>query len=211
MPGHPSAVHPYRPTHRRERHPHALAAGRLALGATRATATAAGWALLLATVAVLLAVGVGPRTGRYRTLTVLSGSMAPRIPVGALVVDTPEAPSQIRVGQVITYEIPVLDHHVISHRVVQILSGGDQPVIQTQGDANAAPDPWTAQVTGASAWRVRVVVPAAGQAIIWLRRPALHRLLVLGIPGLLAVLLMAQIWRAPGRTERRSGHARAYA
>lgn len=165
---------------------------------------------MLAALAGLIAVGIGPRTGKYRTLTVLSGSMAPGIPVGALVVDVPEPASRVRVGQVITYQIPVLDHRVVSHRVTRIISGGDQPEIQTRGDANNAPDPWTAVITSPVAWQVRAVVPHAGRWIVDLRRPVVHKVLVLGLPALLTLLMLIQIWRAP-RGEQGSRHAPARA
>ena len=79
----------------------------------------------------------------------------------------------MRVGQVISYHIPVGDHHVQSHRVIEVVRGGGQPLVRTKGDANTAPDPWTARLNGSTAWQVRAVVPKAGWAIVWLRsRPS---------------------------------------
>jgi len=179
-------------------------------GAIGAVGRAGVWAFLVTAIAALVALGAGPLAGWYRTLTVLSGSMKPGIPVGSVVVDTPEAPSAIAVGQVITYQIPVLDHRVVSHRVVAVLSGGDQPVFQTKGDANDAPDPWTAQSDGSALWRVWLVVPRAGWAILWLRRPVVHRVLVWLVPALLALAWLNEIWRRP-RPVRRPAHAPAAA
>lgn len=206
----------YRPTHRVESEgwPQQVA------GAALAGARALGWAVVIAAAALLLALGIGPRTGRYRTLTVLSGSMAPGIPVGAVIVDTPERPDQIRVGQVISYQIPIADHRVESHRVIQVLPDGEHPAIRTKGDANRAPDPWTAVVTGSTVWRMRKVVPDAGWAILALRQPAVHHALVWGLPGVLAVLWLVDIWgahdghsqggrRAVPRRKRGHGLARA--
>ncbi|MEW6473982.1 MAG: signal peptidase I [Actinomycetota bacterium] len=84
-------------------------------------------------------VGLGPHTGRYRTLTVLSGSMRPTMPEGSVAIVIPVPPAEIRPGDVITYNIPVGDRRVVTHRVVEIVEGGDHPVVRTQGDANAAP------------------------------------------------------------------------
>jgi signal peptidase len=156
-------------------------------------------AVMFSAFAGLVALGVGPRTGWYRTLTVLSGSMTPRIPVGALVLVTPESPTKVRVGQVVTYQIPVLDHHVISHRVVKVISGGERPVLQTKGDANAAPDPWTFQVTDAQVWHMRTVLPGIGSLILVLRKPWLHKAAVVGIPALIAIEWIFQIWKEPSR------------
>lgn len=166
----------------------------------RALATLTVWAIVVACVGFFVAVGIGPRTGRYATLTVLSGSMRPTIPEGAVVVVTPLHPSDIRVGQILTYAVPEGDHQVVSHRVVEIVEGGDRPVLRTQGDANNAPDPWLAQVDGDTAWQVRYSVPALGQMINWLRQPIVHRISVFAFPALLAIVCLVDIWRPEAET-----------
>jgi signal peptidase len=188
----------YQPAHRLERRRWVWRAAR---AVTRAVLSTCAATALIA----LLLLGVGPRTGLYRTLTVLSGSMKPGIPVGAVAIDTPEKPSQLKVGQIITYQIPILDHRIVSHRVVKILSGGARPVFQTKGDANSAPDPWTAQSDGSTLWRVRAAVPLAGKVILALRTPLLRRVLVWAIPAFLALIWLVDIWREPTpRTPRRA-------
>lgn len=183
----------YRSSHRQSSS-HRL---RRVAGLARAGARLVGWGFLVSSLAVLAALGIGPRFGRYRTLTVLSGSMTPGIPIGAMIVDTPERPDQLRVGQVISYEIPVEDHRVESHRVVEILKGGDHPIFKTKGDANTSPDPWTAVVTSPTIWRLRAVVPHAGWMILDLRTPLFHKTLVWGVPALLGLLWLIDIWRKP--------------
>jgi signal peptidase I len=160
-----------------------------------AVASVATWVVVVTGVGLLVFVGLGPRTGRYRTLTVLSGSMTPGIPVGSVVVVTPERPDQLRVGQVVTYRIPVDDHRVVSHRVVKVFEGGSRPVFQTQGDANDAPDQWIAQLSGDTVWRARYVVPGLGHGLQWLRRPAVHTASVLVVPGVVALWVVCGIWR----------------
>ena len=166
-------------------------------GTGRALANICVWVLGVASVGFLLAVGVGPRTGRYRTLTVLTGSMQPALPVGAVVLVTPQPTSQVRIGQVITYAVPEGDHHIVSHRVVDVLHEGDRTVMQTKGDANDAPDPWLAEIDGDTAWQVRFAVPGVGRLISWLRQPLPHRVSVLVLPAVLALVWMIRIWR-PG-------------
>jgi signal peptidase len=146
-------------------------------------------------VGLLLAVGIGPRTGRYRTLTVLSGSMRPGIPVGAVVVVTPERPDQLRAGQIVTYQIPVDDHRVVTHRVVSVTAAGDHPVFKTKGDANTAPDAWLAQVDDTTVWRVRYVAPRLGLLLHWLRTPLVHTVTVILIPMAIALAWIVGIWR----------------
>jgi signal peptidase I len=161
----------------------------------RRLAGAALWGLVVCCVAFFVGVGVGPRTGRYGTLTVLSASMRPAIPEGAVVVVTPLRPADVRVGQILTYAIPEGDRRVVSHRVVEVVEAGDRPVLRTQGDANDAPDPWLARIEGGTAWQVRLSVPGAGHLIHWLRQPVVHQVGVWVVPALLAVVWLADIWR----------------
>src|SRR5438034_10696813 len=158
------------------------------------------WAgrVLLAALAVLVFVGLGPATGAYRLTTVLSGSMAPGMPVGSVAVLVPQPPAAVRVGDVITFQAPTPDRHVGTHRVVEIVEPGRHPVIRTKGDANASPDPWTARLQGDRAWRRVAVVPHAGTAIRILRSRAVHRLTVQVVPVVLFVSMLAAIW-FPGR------------
>jgi signal peptidase len=173
----------------------------------RALASIAVWTIASVCFGLLVFVGIGPHTGRYRTLTVLSGSMQPGIPVGAVVAVTPERPSQLRVGQVVTYRIPVEDHRVVTHRVVRVVHGGDRPVFQTRGDANNAPDQWLAEINGDTVWRVRQVVPHLGLVLNWLRQPMVHLVAMVVSPAMLAVACILGIWRnepTPGDDRRRT-------
>jgi signal peptidase len=144
--------------------------------------------------AVFAFFGLGPHTGLYRTETVLSGSMVPHFSPGDVIVVTPEPLADVRVGQVITYHAPVQGHMIVTHRVVKVLTGGAHPVIWTKGDANAAPDPWTAKLQGATAWQQRWVVPGAGWIIEWMRTQWIRWALVFGVPALLAVIWLRDIW-----------------
>jgi signal peptidase I len=158
--------------------------------------------LALAAVVVLAAVAVGPRLGLYRMETVLSGSMQPTFSPGDVIIVTPEPVTAVRPGQVISYQIPIGDHHVESHRVVRIVEHGPHPVIITKGDNNAEADPWRAQLTSGTAWRERLVIPGVGRVIMWMRQPLLQRICVLVIPILLAVWWLVGIWRPrPAKTD----------
>lgn len=158
---------------------------------TRATST---MAVVVALVALATS-AIGPRLGWYRIQTVLSGSMQPAFSPGDVVVVTPEPTRSVRVGQVITYNIPIGDHHVESHRVIRILTHGAQPVIQTKGDANPYPDPWRAKLTAPTAWHLVLVIPKLGWLIMWLRQPLIQHLTVIVLPMLLAATWLLRIWR----------------
>lgn len=164
----------------------------------RVVAAVAQLALVLA-LAALVGLGLLPRTGWYRPVTVLSGSMQPAFSPGDMVVVVPEPVSAVRVGQVISYRIPVGDHHVQSHRVIEILRRDGHVSVRTKGDANEAADPWTATLHGPTAWRVRAVLPKLGWIVFWLRTPLVHQLTLFLAPLLLALLAVLHIWRRPAK------------
>ena len=165
-------------------------------------------ALLCACIA-LIGLALVPRTGWYRPVTVLSGSMKPAFAPGDMVVVTPEPVEDVRRGQVISYRIPIGDHHVQTHRVIKVVRRGPHPLVRTKGDANPVADPWTAELHGTTVWRVRAVLPKLGWAVFWLRAPLVHNLTVLLAPVLLALLGMLQIWRRDEETETSDGAATA--
>jgi signal peptidase I len=160
-------------------------------------------ARVLMVVAVLAFAGlaVGPHVFGYRTMTMLTGSMAPKINPGDVAVATQLPVDDIAVGMVVSYHIPVDDHHVVTHRVVAVQHDTDGSVtIQTKGDANNAADPWKATLRGDTVYRVRAVIPGLGHVIEALRSPVVTTALVYGGPTLLAGWLLLAIWR-PTRTE----------
>ena len=163
----------------------------------RRTLRAADLALklvLAGALAIFVLLALLPRTGLYRAETVLSGSMRPDFNPGDMVIVTPEPSRDVRVGQVISYRIPVGDHHVQTHRIVKIVRAGDHPVIRTKGDANNVRDPWNARLDGGTAWQVRAVVPKLGWMIVWLRDPLLKLLTVFVAPALFAAVALWRIW-----------------
>jgi signal peptidase I len=149
-------------------------------------------------VAVLAFAGlaVGPHVFGYRTMTMLTGSMAPAIDPGDVAVVTPLAVSEVTEGMVITYHIPVEDHRLLTHRVVSVEHRPDGTVtVQTRGDANAAVDPWQATLTGDTAYQVRAVIPELGHLLQVLRTPVVSQLLTYGATALVAGWLLLAIWR----------------
>ena len=157
------------------------------------------WSLrMLVSTAVLafLGLAVGPHVLDYRTMTMLTGSMAPSIEPGDVVVSTPIDVDDVTEGMVITYQIPVDDHRVVTHRVIDVQHAADGTVsVRTQGDANDAPDPWTAVLTGDTAYQVQAVVPEIGNVITLLRESALSTLFVQLVPVGLGIWMLLGIWR----------------
>jgi len=137
---------------------------------------------------------IGPHTGAYRTLSILSGSMTPAFAPGDVVIDTPLQGEDLRVGQVITYQAPTGGNEVVSHRVIEIVKAGDRPTFRTKGDANPAADPWTAKMNDDRLWRQRLVIPRAGHVIGALRRSAASRNGAFVALALLVLMGLRSIW-----------------
>ena len=156
-----------------------------------------GSAVVAASLSLLAFIGVGPHVLGYRTETLLSGSMRPGMPEGSVVTLRRKEATQIRVGDVLAYQIPVENHRVVTHRVVKILVSGPHPVIQTQGDANNTPDQWIARLEESTVWQARFAIPRLGRVINVLRGPIVHRLGLTIAPLLLLCLVLLEIWRPP--------------
>lgn len=85
-----------------------------------------------------------PMLTKSTPYTVLTSSMTPSYPAGTLVVVKPADPQQIKIGDVITYQVKSDRPEVITHRVIEIAqptTSGDTVKFITKGDANSLPDP----------------------------------------------------------------------
>ena len=152
---------------------------------------------------LLIGIGIGPLTGQYRVVTVLSGSMKPTLAPGSMVISTKESVRDVRVGQIITFEAPVANHVVETHRVVEVVERGAHPVVRTQGDANSTPDPWAARLESGPVWVVQARVPMLGNAVHRMRTPWFHTAAVLVAPILFALSALVDIWAPAGGWRRR--------
>jgi signal peptidase len=151
--------------------------------------------LSLVCLAVFLLLAVGPHVFGYHTATMLTGSMEPGIMPGDVVVTAQKPASELAVGDVISYQIPIEDHRVETHRVVEVKTMKDGSIeFRTKGDANENDDPWTATIQGDTVWEMKAVVPKLGSAIRVLRAPAVqHGILWIAFGGLL-LLGLSTIW-----------------
>lgn len=170
---------------------------------------AAANALVALACASVFTLALGPRLLGYETMTVLSTSMEGTFNPGDIILVSREPISSVRAGQVLSFHVPIGDHHVVTHRVrtVQRLHG--ETLIQTKGDANPIADPWRAQLHGRYVWRYRGRLPYAGYPLLFLRGRTVQRIGLYGAPALLVPLLLLEIW-VPGGTaalRRRLRHA----
>jgi signal peptidase I len=177
---------------------------------TRITGRVAPWlvrGVMGVAVLVFLVLAVGPHLLGYRTMTMLTASMAPEIDPGDVTIVTPIAISEVTEGMVITYHKPIDDHSLVTHRVVSVETVNGAVQVQTKGDANNAIDPWTATLQGDTAYEVRAVIPELGHLIQALRAPVVTQVLLYGAPALLAGWLLLTIWRPTTTTNDEEGTA----
>ena len=92
---------------------------------------------LLLAIILLTVLLVGIRFLGLTPYSVLSGSMEPTYPVGALIYVKETAPQDIKVGDPITFVLNE-DLVVATHRVIEVDAENEQ--FRTQGDANTSPD-----------------------------------------------------------------------
>jgi signal peptidase I len=157
--------------------------------------------VMVLAVLIFAVLAVGPHLLGYRTMTMLTASMAPEIDPGDVIIVTPIKVSEVTEGMVITYHKPIDDHSLVTHRVISVETAGNGTVtVQTKGDANEALDPWTATLEGDTAYEVRGVIPELGHLIQALRAPVVTQVLLYGAPTLLVGWLLLSIWR-PKPTE----------
>jgi signal peptidase I len=146
--------------------------------AVRRTVVRTAAAFIAAGLLTLTLWTVVPMLCGWRAFVVASGSMAPGVTRGDVVLVDPANATGYRPGVVATYQRP--GSAPVTHRVVGRDAAGDY---RFQGDANLQPDPRPvppAQVLG----RVRVLIPALGLPGLTVREnPAVGGLLV-GLAGL---------------------------
>lgn len=105
------------------------------------------WAMLGFCGALLLVVTV-PRAFGYHSFVVRSGSMAPVIDTGDVIVDRMVSPEHVRVGDTVTFRDPADNTRLITHRVRGIQIRGDKVSFITMGVANNTPERWQVPIKG---------------------------------------------------------------
>ena len=117
--------------------------------------------LSLAAFAVLLSLCLGfvaMRVLGLGSFIVTGGSMEPSIHKGSLVLVQPVTPSEVKVGDVITFQ---QYGQTTTHRVISIGRGSNGLMFKTQGDANVVADPEDKFFPG-QVGIVRIALPLAG-------------------------------------------------
>ena len=97
--------------------------------------------VLVGVVVIFAVLLIGVRLFGIQVYSVISGSMEPEYPVGALIYVKEVKPSEVEVGDVITFMLD--EDTVATHRIVEVVPDEtDSSVLRfkTKGDANAAED-----------------------------------------------------------------------
>ncbi len=151
--------------------------------------------LTLIAVAALIAVigfAVHAWANGVRFYAVESGSMAPAVHAGDLVIDLPTTPtSTYRIGDIITFH--PTPGTTTTHRIAALEAAG----IVTRGDANPSSDVGYLQATSIVG-RVVAIVPFGGYVAVFFRQPA-------GVAALLLFLVAAVLlWHLIGGSRPRT-------
>lgn len=97
-------------------------------------------AVVAALVAAAAIVTVLPRATHGAALTVLSGSMTPKLPVGSAVLIRPVDPGTLHVGDIATYQKEPGKAEYVTHRIVAIDTSTTPTTFTFKGDANRGAD-----------------------------------------------------------------------
>jgi signal peptidase len=142
---------------------------------------------VLTTVAGLLFWAVAPTVLGWRAALIISGSMAPGIRPGDLVIVVPMDEAKVRSmslkGAVVQVRNPARHGELLVHRVVEKNKAGE---LITKGDANANRDYMPvppSEVLGMA----RIRVPYAGLPVLWLHNGEKVPLMALGL-GLIVLI-----------------------
>lgn len=155
-----------------------------------AVAVGLGWLAGL----VIAAVMGGISLGHWRVEPVLSGSMAPAVPAGAMVLARPVTAEQLVIGDVIMFQSPAPWRTLTMHRIGSIDERRTGLVFRTRGDANTADDPWLLDLGDHRAWRVERHAPSLGWLVVWMQERAVRLGVLLAGVGVLTWAALRRIW-----------------
>jgi signal peptidase len=166
------------------------------------------WAGAGATVLCLLlaAVLLIPAALGFQRYVIVSGSMTGTYDRGSIVYDEEVPVADLEVGDPITYAPPpnASPEKLVTHRIVSIgHNDNGEEAFRTKGDANEVADPWTFTLEKPDQAKVAFSIPYVGYLLAALSIPTV-RMLAIGIPAIVvALLILAGIWRDAGEEARR--------
>ncbi|MBT9168992.1 MAG: Signal peptidase I W [Syntrophomonadaceae bacterium] len=152
-------------------------------------------------ITVLLIVSVFPIAGNYKIMVVQSGSMAPAIKMGSIVVVKPA--DEYKIGDVITFGPYSRTKAPTTHRIFDIKVVNGEPVYITKGDANNAPD--QREITKRDVLgRVLLSVPYLGFAVDFVKKPIGFALIII-VPA--AIIIFDEMKKIYGEIRKKKEKA----
>jgi signal peptidase len=145
--------------------------------------------ILLGSVLVMRVTGTVP-------LVEQTGSMAPHLTPGDLLLVKTVRASTVEPGDIVTFAHPSGDGRTITHRVTKIEPEAGQLRFTTKGDANAAPERWAMPASG-NLGELSQVVPAAGRLTRPINDPKLRAVLIALMALGTTAGVLARVWRTP--------------
>ena len=135
-------------------------------------------------IALLLIVSVFPITGNYKLMIVQSGSMAPAIKMGSIVMVKPM--DEYKIGDVISFGEITRTKAPTTHRIYDMKVEGGEPIYITKGDANNAPD--TGEIKKEDiVGKVLFSVPFVGYAVDFAKKPMGFALIII-VPAAIIIV-----------------------
>lgn len=158
----------------------------------------------LVAVAAFLAIAFGGvRLAGLSPFAVLSGSMEPELPVGSLIYVKPVDPTEVHVGDAITFRLE--SGTLVTHEVYEIDAAARE--FKTHGIANvdsegnispdAAPVPWSSLVGS-----VVACVPLLGYANVFVTQPPGIFMVIAGVAVVIGVSIVIELVGTGGRGGR---------
>lgn len=151
----------------------------------------------LAVIALLLIISVFPITGNIKFMTVLSGSMEPKIKMGSIVMVKPM--DDYKINDVISFGEITRTKAPTTHRIYDMKVQGGEPIYITKGDANNAPD--QREITKRDIiGKVLLSVPFVGYAVDFAKKPMGFALIII-VPA--ALIIIDEIKKIFGEIKKR--------
>ena len=150
--------------------------------------------IIIILLGLLIAFSMLPFRGNYKLYAVMSGSMAPQIHTGSIVVVKPI--SGYKVGDVITFKTSGSSDKT-THRIVEIKTVDGESVAVTKGDANNAPDTTpvkASQIIG----KQYLSIPLFGYILQYIKTP-IGLILIVIIPSV--IIIYEELKKIVGETK----------
>jgi len=155
-------------------------------------------AVAIAGLSLAVLVLIVPRALGYRAYVITGDSMDGTISRGSLIYTQPVSVESLVVGDVVTFVPPGMEAPV-THRLVRVSRNDSGELeMRTRGDNVGMRDPWTFVPRTPMLPRFVLAIPYVGYVIAVLSLP-LVRILVFVLPAVvIALLVLARLWRRAG-------------